>query len=177
MDTSKSDKILQDYLKQEPKFLRRSYRLSGTFDATPEEIFPLLCPTREADWIPGWTTQLIYTESGYAEEKCIFKTDGSNPVGEGIWTFTGYKLNEYIEFVRFRKDIMMHVRIPLIQNKDGTTTATWNVVSTALNKKGNKMVAQMPQGDIGEGPHVDMINHYLKTGKMLLPKRRFHSRH
>ncbi|MCK4567301.1 MAG: hypothetical protein KAU48_08330 [Candidatus Thorarchaeota archaeon] len=181
MDTTKSDRIVKDYREQKPKLLRRSYSFSGTFDTNPEELFPLLCPAREADWIPGWTTQLIYTESGYAEDKCVFKTDKSNAIGEGIWTFTGYELNKYIEFVRIGKDILMHVKIPLTENEDGTTTATWNVIATALNKNGNKKLVQMPQGDSRETPVVDLIGHYLKTGMMLQTKKslhsRFHSRH
>jgi hypothetical protein len=27
--------------------------------APPEKVFPLLCPVREADWVPGWQYRLI----------------------------------------------------------------------------------------------------------------------
>jgi len=93
MDTTKSERIVRDYLQNEMKYKRKIRKFSGTFDTTPERIFPLLCPAREADWIPGWNCELIYTKTGYAEDKCIFRTEKSNPAGEGLWTFTGFKLN------------------------------------------------------------------------------------
>lgn len=37
-------------------------RVSRTYTqqlcAEPEEVFPLLCPVREADWIEGWESRL-----------------------------------------------------------------------------------------------------------------------
>ena len=43
--------------------------------AKPEEIFPLLCPVREYDWIPEWDCTMVYSESGIAERGCVFQTD------------------------------------------------------------------------------------------------------
>src|SRR5271167_3067103 len=59
-------------------------------DARPEEVFPLLCPVREADWVPQWQYRMIYSESGVAEQGCVFITpeeDGS----ESIWQCTEYQ--------------------------------------------------------------------------------------
>jgi hypothetical protein len=36
----------------EPNRVARSYTQSLV--GRPEAVFPLLCPVREADWIPGW---------------------------------------------------------------------------------------------------------------------------
>ena len=77
MDTSKSERLVQNFLHNEPKYKRKIQELSGTFETTPENIFPLLCPAREADWIPGWDSELIYTKSGY-EAKRISKTGNRN---------------------------------------------------------------------------------------------------
>jgi len=30
-----------------------------TNPATPEKVFPLLCPVREADWFPGWNYRRV----------------------------------------------------------------------------------------------------------------------
>ena len=46
--------------------------------APVEEIFPLLCPVREYDWIPGWGCDVQFTESGVAEDLCVFSTDTSD---------------------------------------------------------------------------------------------------
>ncbi len=166
MDTSRSEKLVQNFLQHEPKYKRNVREFSGTFQTTPEKIFPLLCPAREADWIPGWNSELIYTKSGYAEDKCVFRTNSSNSTGEGLWTFTGFKLNEYIEFVRFQQDILLHCKINLTQNNDGTTTAVWKTISTALSEEGNEEIERM-SGDKKHNPVIHLMDYYLENGKMI----------
>jgi len=166
MDTSKSERLVQNFLQDEPKYKRKIQEFSGIFKTTPENIFPLLCPAREADWIPGWDSELIYTKTGYAEDKCVFRTNKSNSAGEGLWTFTGFKLNEYIEFVRFQQDILLHCKISLTQNKDGTTTANWKTISTSLSEKGNKEIDRMTD-KIKQSPIVHLMDYFLKNGKMI----------
>ena len=41
---------------------------------TPDDIFPLLCPVREYEWLETWQCEMIYTKSGFTELDCIFKT-------------------------------------------------------------------------------------------------------
>jgi hypothetical protein len=175
IDISKSQKMVQNYLHKEAIYLRKTLEFSGTFETTPEKIFPLLCPAREADWIPGWDSELIYTTSGYAEDKCVFRTNKSNSAGEGLWTFTGYKLNEYVEFVRFQQDLLLHCKISLTQNKDGTTTATWKTISTALTEKGNKKIKSMTD-DKKHNPVIHLMDYYLKNGKMISKSSLFKNR-
>jgi len=180
MDTSKSERLVKNFLQHEPKYKRKIQEFSGTFETTPEKIFPLLCPAREADWIPGWDSELIYTKSGYAEDKCVFRTNKSNSAGVGLWTFTGFKLNEYVEFVRFQRDMLLHCKICLTQNKDGTTTATWKTISTSLSEKGNQEIERMSV-DKKHNPIIQLMDHYLKNGKMIsklsLIKNKIHGQH
>ena len=42
--------------------------------ATPDRVFPLLCPVREYEWIPGWECDVLHSVSGVAEEDCVFRT-------------------------------------------------------------------------------------------------------
>ena len=167
MDTTKSQKIVQDYLREKDKYLRKAQTFSGTWETTAEKLFPLLCPAREADWLPGWDCKIVYSSTGLAEDKCVFITDESNSVGDGIWTFTGFEKNRLVEFVRFRKDILLHARITLKDNRDGTVTATWETTSTALTEEGNKELNKMPAENKLSGALVEMIDHYLKKGKMI----------
>ena len=166
MDTTKSDGIVKNFLQREEKYLRKMATLSETIKATPEQIFPLLCPAREVDWIPGWDPELIYTNSGYAEENCVFRIGKSHLIDESIWIFTGYKPNEYIKFVRIESDIIRHSRIDLVQNSDGTTRVTYKTISTALTKKGNKILENINHhGD--SNPIFKLLNYYLEKGKMV----------
>ena len=74
--------------------------------AAAEQIFPLLCPVREYDWIDGWSCDLIYSESGVAENNCIFKT-ASEAEGEMTWTVSRYEPDRAIEFVIISTDIFI----------------------------------------------------------------------
>jgi hypothetical protein len=51
---------------------RRTYAL--TFNGAVDTVFPLLCPVREYEWIPGWSCELIHSRSGVIEPGCVFKT-------------------------------------------------------------------------------------------------------
>ena len=169
MDTIKSEKIVQAYIKRETKLERMTAEFSGIWETTLDEFFPLLCPAREADWIPGWDCEVLYSNAeGYASEKCIFKTEKSNPAGEGLWTFTGYKKNSFVEFVRFQPDMLLHVRITTNDNNDGTVMGTWNVTATALTEKGNKEIDKMRKRVNQEAKVLPkVVGHYLKTGKVI----------
>jgi hypothetical protein len=165
-DTSKSDQIVQRFWQGAFKSKRKAQNFSVTLETTPEELFPLLCPAREADWIPGWNCELIYTDSGYAEKNCIFKTNESNPFGEGLWVFTGFEVNRYVEFVRVQNDLVTSARVTVTDNGDGTVTATWNMISTGLTERGNEEIDRLSD-DSHSGPVTKMLGHYLETGKTI----------
>ena len=165
-DTSKSDQIVQRFWQRAFKAKRKVQRFSVTLETTPGELFPLLCPARETDWIPGWDCELVYSDSGYAEKNCIFKTDGSNPFGDGLWVFTGFEANRYVEFVRLQQDLVTSARITVTDNDDGTVTATWNMTSTGLTERGNEQVDKLSDGT-HSGAVAKMLEHYLKTGKTI----------
>jgi hypothetical protein len=50
------------------------------------DIFPLLCPKREEEWIPGWECEVIFSNSGYNEENAIFRT--VKPYGTELYWYT-----------------------------------------------------------------------------------------
>ena len=54
------------------------YRRTGIIHcaAKVEDVFPLLCPKREEEWIPGWKCDTLWSRSGYNEEGAIFRTTG-----------------------------------------------------------------------------------------------------
>ncbi len=163
-DTSRSDAIVQEYRKTDPKLGRKSYQFSGTWKASPGDVFPLLCPAREADWIPGWTAKVLHSTTGLAEDKCVFETDERCVAGPGLWTFTGFEENESVRFVRFERDMLTHAHIAVNDNGDGTTTATWYLTLTALTQRGSEKLAEV-NGEHGAGL-VKAIEVYLESGKL-----------
>jgi hypothetical protein len=65
----------------------KKLKRTGSFvSASPiEKVFPLLCPKREEEWIPGWEAETIWSESGCNEEGAIFRT--LKPYGSELyWT-------------------------------------------------------------------------------------------
>ncbi len=67
MNTDKSDKLAQEWAEKTNLLKKASITLQRTFNTSPGTLFPLLDPTTESDWIPGWNCDLLHSNSGYAE--------------------------------------------------------------------------------------------------------------
>jgi hypothetical protein len=81
--------------------LTRSHHF--TVPAAPEQVFPLLCPVREYEWIAPWRCDLLHSASGVAEEDCVFRT--TSPDGNTtIWVVSRYEPPARIEFTCFVAD-------------------------------------------------------------------------
>ena len=52
----------------------RQSSLRAKLVAGPAQVFPLLCPVREAEWIEGWDPLVVWSASGVAEPDCVFVT-------------------------------------------------------------------------------------------------------
>jgi hypothetical protein len=145
----------------------RSYTMN--IDGSLDDVFPLLCPVREYDWIQPWHCEIIYTDSGIAELDCVFKTNFPDDGQEDTWVVSKYEPPKCIEFVRINSLRSIRYSIELIQQENGSTQANWKQIVTGLNSEGDIFVA----GLIDEAYHrkmktlQNMINHYLKTGEML----------
>jgi hypothetical protein len=137
--------------------------------ATPAQIFPLLCPVREYDWIEHWNCKLIYTDSGVIEDNCIFTTNSPKDGSEEVWVVSHYEKDKEVQFVRVNDRKATRYDISLTENGDGTTTAVWKQVVTGLNEQGNTFVEQYT--DENYANHIKtleiMLNHFLTTGEML----------
>jgi len=90
--------------------IMRSYKqeLLGSL----EKIFPLLCPVREKEWLPGWEYNMIFSESGYAEKGCVFETN--NEYGTYHWVMTLHNIDKgEIQFVKTseKEDVIIDISI------------------------------------------------------------------
>lgn len=89
------------------------------FTAPPEAIFPLLCPTREYDWIPRWSCELVHSVSGFAELDCVFVTDFPES-GREVWLQTRHEPCRAVEFARIGAERAMRYTIELLPAPGGT---------------------------------------------------------
>ncbi len=122
-------------------FISKRHRVASSqlVAASPERIFPLLCPKREYDWIPTWDCEIIHTQSGYAELDCIFATGAGSDVKE-TWVVDRYEPNRLIQFIIFSGNRVTRYSITLEGKNDGTTQLVWEQTITALNEYGNRYI-------------------------------------
>jgi hypothetical protein len=108
--------------------------------APPGEVFPLLCPVREMDWVPGWEPGVVISASGVAERDCVFTTpDGEH---EAIWTIVEHDPEAHaVEMLKVTPGYTVtRLRITLAPEPDGTA-ATITYSYTALSEEGERFVA------------------------------------
>ena len=172
MNSFKAGRVAHEYIQTNPAF--------------PEKVFPLLCPVREADWIPGWRYELIYSDSGVAELGCIFTTrdsaiesekysarpnqhNDSSPVT--TWICTEYDPAAFrIAYVWIKPGLVAtELWIHLSSAENGSTSSRIRFRYTGLSEAGNRQVESYDRKWFEEKMRgwETAINHYLRTGEMI----------
>lgn len=157
------------------KSIRIVHEFTQNNPAAAEKVFPLLCPVREADWLPGWQYRLIYSESGFAELGCVFTTP--NPPGSAVpdraaaettWIVTDYDPAAFrITYLWIDPGhIITELRIQLTARGQDAATTSIRYRYTALSPEGNRELEHYTQ-EWFESKMQNWertINHYLRTG-------------
>jgi hypothetical protein len=149
------------------------HRVTHTFTqhlvGTPDDVFPLLCPVREAEWVNGWNPRVVITSSGVAEHDCVFVMGGTK--SESVWMVTQYEPPARIEFIKVTPaETVARVTIELRAGEVGETLADVTYAYTALNEAGTQVVDSFT----AEYYHAfmteweDELNHYIRTGTKLV---------
>ena len=146
--------------------VERSY--THELDAPPAEVFPLLCPVREYDWIDIWECELLHSVSGVAELGCVFTTD--LPIrGKETWLVCGYEPGVRIEFAVKGPGRVMRYTISLETIEGCRSRITWTQALTGLDEQGNEYIAALtPDTYETNMKALNLIlNHFLLKGTML----------
>ena len=146
--------------------LRRRYAIRFRQPAPPEEVFPQLCPTREYDWIEYWRCRLLYTESGFAEEDCIFSTDLD---AHETWVVTRYEPPERIEFCIFTDaEVVVRLKIRVSDRGDGTSDLDWERIYTVVGPEGRPRVDRLRADEVEDRMREvnERLAHFLEHGEM-----------
>jgi hypothetical protein len=166
------------------KSFRVAHEYTQTNPASPEKVFPLLCPVREAEWIPGWRYRLIYSDSGFAELGCIFTTPSMTAPGvsqtsegqkltapETTWITVDYDPAAFrIAYVWIDPGrVATELRIQLKPTSDGNTHSHIWFRYTGLSPEGNREVESYDQTWFERKMQgwESAINHYLQTKRRL----------
>lgn len=147
---------------------RKYLSASQSLAASPERVFPLLCPTREYDWIEEWKCELVFSRSGFAELDCVFATHFPGDEKE-TWVVDRFEPDQLIQFIRSSENRVIRYCIQLADNGNGTSTAKWEQWLTSLTDEGTRYIENLSNSEFGEKIKAleKMLNHYLETGEML----------
>ena len=140
-----------------------------TIQGTPEEIFPLYCPVKEARWCEGWDPIVVYSESGVVEPDCVFITrDGEV---ESVWFVTEYDFKTgLVEMIKHTPgETFVKLNIALESVSARTTRAAITYSYTSLGETGDKVLEAFTEESYATMMQAweTAMNHYLKTGEML----------
>jgi len=146
----------------------RAYR--QTINTTPEKVFPLLCPVREAEWLDGWQYDMIYSESGLVEEGAVFSTPYEGEK-DTIWIVTKHDSSKReVEFARFTNNSRTCILKITVKPKGGHSSyVEVSYTYTGITPAGNDFV-----DDFTEDAFLEVVtfweksmNYFLETGERL----------
>jgi hypothetical protein len=148
-----------------PKRAVRTYTQTLTGD--PSQVFPLLCPVREADWIDGWDPVLVLSRSGVAEADCVFVT-AAQPQN-AIWYITRHEPNRFVEMIKITPGVTACKLTITVSASGSGSQATITYMHTSLGPDGDAFVDSFTE-EYYEKFMRDWearMNHYLKEGTAL----------
>ncbi|MDX1479722.1 MAG: hypothetical protein R3301_18545 [Saprospiraceae bacterium] len=143
-------------------------------DAPPPEVFPLLCPVREADWLEDWQYEMIHSESGIVEQGCVFTTPHHGTHPTTWYTVLHDPAQWQVQFVRVTPgEMVVHIAVHLEAFGTNQTRAHIAYTYTPLNDAQTSYVHhQLPEDFRNSMTWWETaLNHYLQTGTMLRKSR------
>jgi hypothetical protein len=147
--------------------LVRDYHL--TFNGSADVVFPLLCPSREYEWIPGWSCELVHSTSGVIEEGCIFRTQ---QMGMRVLWYVAIHdpVARTIVFVQhIDDDLVMRFTIRVEEAAPARTTAHIRQAFTAVSEKGAAFLRDFPDETRTKGVMrlETLMNYFLEHGRSM----------
>jgi hypothetical protein len=145
---------------------RVSHSYTQSLIATPADVFPLLCPVRECEWVPGWRPAWVISNTGVAEPGCIFQTGGEGDSAPATWVITRHDpVQHRAEMVKLIPDhTLTRLEISLEPDAARCTRATISYEFTALSAEGEAFVktrtAEWYEGFMRDWESV--LNAYLR---------------
>jgi hypothetical protein len=106
--------------------------------APPDDVFPLLCPVREREWIDGWNADVLHSRSGLAELGCVFVAR-LGPGHEATYIVTHHEPPRAIAFAIFHGAFVETLRIELAP-AEGGTDLRWSRAYSGLLPEGNAWI-------------------------------------
>jgi hypothetical protein len=152
--------------------IRKPNRVTRTFTqrlvASPDRVFPLLCPVREAEWLEDWDPIAVWSTSGVAEPDCVFTTPATPRTA--LWFITRHEPKAgFVEMLKIVPEVTAcRLSITLTAAAHGCE-ATITYSHTSLGPEGDVFVAAFTeeyyQAFMREWEN--RMNHFLASGHRL----------
>jgi hypothetical protein len=138
-----------------------------------DQVFPLLCPVREYEWIDDWRCELVHTTSGVVEKGCIFVTESPSE-GRTLWVTSVHDpAARRVEFVRVNLERLVTLMSLRVEPNGAGCRLHAGFTLVALDASGQAIVDAVRATG---GPHAQIVlslvrrlEHFLTTGRMLSP--------
>lgn len=156
---------------KKPNRKKRSY--VQQLDARPEEVFPLLCPVREVDWVPGWLPEQVISGSGVCEHDCIFITPPEDPSepASAVWVVTKHDSENFrLEMYKVTPGhTVSKLEIALESRSNARTAAHVSYELTAIGDRGERFMENFTEAWYEDFmlEWERQLNHYLDTGQKI----------
>lgn len=154
-----------------PRRVRHGYRQA--INATPDTVFPLLCPVREMDWLAGWRPHWVLSASGVAERHCVFQTPGDDgpDAPAAVWVVTRHDPRALqVEMVKVAPGhTVTCLEVSLAPRGSDGTWAEVNYEFTAIGPAGDRFLDACTPAWYREFMQrwETAMNHFLETGRAL----------
>jgi hypothetical protein len=150
---------------------RKKHSYVQQLRASPEKVFPLLCPVLEAEWVPGWLPERVISQPGVCERECVFITPPEFPSEpeSAIWIVTKYEPdNLSLEMYKVAPEhTVSKLEISLSDTSGIETSATISYEITAIGVNGEKFLEEFTEEWYAKFMEEweMLLNHYLVTGE------------
>lgn len=150
-----------------PNSINHSYTQS--ICRPPGEVFPLLCPVREKEWVNGWEPRVVVSESGLAETGCMFVTPGLPQ--DAVWIMTDVDPQAFhVEILKVIPGVVVgKIDIQLRPEGEDSTSAKITYTYTSISDYGDQMLEEFTAEHFRAFMETweNEINHFLTTGTLL----------
>lgn len=139
--------------------------------APADEVFPLLCPVREMEWVKDWRPKMVISESGVAEPGCIFVTPGIPE--DALWLMTVHDPVEHrLEIIKIIPGMVIGtITVRITADGESACTADIEYAYTALSEHGERALEEFTEEHFRGFMKTweAELNYFLRTGEKLVP--------
>lgn len=151
------------------KPVRVEHRYRQELSGAPDEVFALLCPVRETEWVAGWDPLVVWSHSGVAEKDCIFVTPHESG-RKAVWIYDEFDpASRQLGLIKVVPDsLLTRVRIKVEEAGEGSA-AEISYTHTALTDDGQRLLESLSseQWQRFMQRWESAMNHFLETGEKL----------